>query len=202
MAAKAAAKATVNPFKVKATKTPAAGGKTDAVTPPSNIAAAVDEFRRLQDQAKHFEGQATVHKDAIGEWARDEYAKRAMGGDPDSFKILGDESTATFVTSETGSGLTEEHLEELQKEVSAADAEKLVKVDYGSIRLDAETLEKNYDAVVAALQALPPEVLESLFKPATKVAVKGALGLARGIAKDADHLGRIMKALRLKNYIK
>ena len=86
-----------DPFKtrkVKSEATPEAG----ALNPPPDVAEAIDRFRDCQDQAKHFEGEATVYKDKIQNWALDELVSRTYNGQSGSFKILGDETMVTFVT--------------------------------------------------------------------------------------------------------
>ena len=35
------------------------------MTPPDEVAAAIDAFREAQDQAKHFEGEATIQKNIV-----------------------------------------------------------------------------------------------------------------------------------------
>ncbi len=37
----------------------------DTITPPTEVAEAIDAFRDAQEQMKHFEGEMTVQKDAI-----------------------------------------------------------------------------------------------------------------------------------------
>src|SRR4051794_9816801 len=69
----------------------------DTITPPAEISRAIDEFRDAQEQAKHFEAEATLHKDAINDYSRREYAKRVVKGKSRSFKLLGEQSMVTYV---------------------------------------------------------------------------------------------------------
>ena len=57
-------------------------------------------------------------------------------------------------------------------------------------------------AVVEALQALPEDVLENLFKPMLMKARPGAAEAAKGYAKKPAELLEMLKSLRIKNYIR
>src|SRR5262249_21423676 len=154
----------VDPFKTrKVREAPAA--QSDTITPPKEIARHIDEFRAAQEQAKHFEGEATIHKDAVMAYGTQEFTKRLFNGMDESFKILGEDGMVTYVSTEASAGQTEEDVSEIEREWGKAAAEELVVRDYGSIRFDGAVLEANYDAVVEALQTLPAEVLDNLFKP-------------------------------------
>ena len=48
-------------FKTRKTREPEADAG-DTLTPPEQIAQAIDAFREAQEQAKHFEGEATFKK--------------------------------------------------------------------------------------------------------------------------------------------
>lgn len=191
----------VDPFKTRKTKTEVTK-ETDTVTPPVEIAQAIDSFRECQDQAKHFEGEATIHKDAIMAFAQDEYAKRAMRGMDKSFKILGDETMVTFVIQDSSAGLTDEDVEEFAHKWGEDAAEELITRDLRSIRFDPNVLAANYEQIVEALQVLPEEILNNLFKPMLMMAQPGALEKAKKYAKTPDELLEIISALKLKNYIR
>lgn len=201
--AKAAAKSAkkVDPFKTRKSKTEDADAG-DTLSPPEEIAAAIDAFRECQDQAKHFEGEATIHKNAILGFAEEEYVKRLSGGKNTSFKVLGDETMVTYVVMDASAGLSEEDVEEFAKIYGRKAAEDLIVRDFASIKFDAKVLEANYDAVVEALQALPAEVLENLFKPMLMKARSGAAEAAKSYAKKPDELLEMLKALKIKNYIR
>jgi hypothetical protein len=196
-----ATKKKVDPFKTKKTKTEASDA-SDTISPPAEVAEAIDAFREAQDQAKHFEGEATIHKDTILRFSEEEYVKRLIGGKNKSFKILGDETMVTYVVMDASAGLTEEDAEEFAKNFGQEAAEDLIVRDYSSVKFDAKVLEANYDAVVEALQTLPPEVLENLFKPMLMKAAPGAAERAKQYAKKANDLLEMLKALRIKNYIR
>jgi len=193
--------AKVDPFKTKKTKTPTTEGN-DTVTPPAKVAQAIDAFREAQDQAKHFEGEATIHKDLIIDYAQGEYAKRLLGGLQKSFKILGEETMVTYIVQDSSSGLTEEDAAEFRERWGEKATEELIVRDFASIKFDAEVLEANYDAVVNALQKLPADVLENLFKPMLMRAAPGAIEKAKAYAKTPEDLRELMKQLKIKNYIK
>ncbi len=200
--AKATVKAKkIDPFKTKKTKTETSDAN-DTLSPPKEVAEAIDAFRECQDQAKHFEGEATIHKNTILNYSEDEYVKRLIGGKNNSFKVLGEETMVTYVVMDASAGLTEEDLEEFTKSYGEDAAEDLIVRDYGSIKFDAKVLEANYDAVVAALQNLPAEVLENLFKPMLMKARSGASEGAKKYAKKPDDLLEMLKSLKIKNYIR
>jgi hypothetical protein len=201
--AKATAKTAkrTDPFKTRKTKSEekAAG---DTLTPPTEIAQAIDAFREAQDQAKHFEGEATIHKNAILGYSEEEYVKRLLSGKNKSFKVLGDETMVTYVVMDSSAGLSDEDVEEFEKNFSRKAAEDLIVRDFASIKFDPKVLEANYDAVVEALQVLPEEVLENLFKPMLHKARPGAAEGSKQYAKKPDELLEMLKALRIKNYIR
>lgn len=202
--AKAPAKSSakkVDPFKTRKSKAEETRAG-DTLTPPHEIAEAIDAFRECQDQAKHFEGEATVHKNAILGFAEEEYIKRLQSGKNTSFKILGDETMVTYVVMDASAGLSEEDVEEFAKNFGRQAAEDLIVRDYSSIKFDAKVLEANYDAVVEALQTLPEDVLSNLFKPMLMKARSGAAEGAKHYAKKADDLLEMHKALKIKNYIR
>ncbi len=200
--AKATSKAKkIDPFKTKKTKTETSDAN-DTLSPPKEVAAAIDAFRECQDQAKHFEGEATIHKNTILNYSEDEYVKRLIGGKNNSFKVLGEETMVTYVVMDASAGLTDEDVEEFSKNYGDQAAEDLIVRDFSSIKFDAKVLEANYDAVVAALQNLPSEVLENLFKPMLMKARSGAAEGAKKYAKKPDDLLEILKSLKIKNYIR
>lgn len=198
---KAAKAKKVDPFKTKKSKaeTSHAG---DTISPPKEVAEAIDAFRECQDQAKHFEGEATIHKNVVLNFSEEEYVKRLLTGKNTSFKVLGEETMVTYVVMDASAGLTEEDVEEFAKNWGKEAAEELIVRDFSSIKFDAKVLEENYDAVVNALQTLPPEILENLFKPMLMKARPGAAEAAKRYAKKPDDLLEILKSLKIKNYIR
>jgi hypothetical protein len=190
-----------DPFKTRKTKTEVAQAG-DTLSPPSEIAQAIDAFREAQDQAKHFEGEATIYKNQILEYSEEEYAKRLLTGKNKSFKVLGDETMVTYVVMDSSAGLTEEDVEEFTKAWGKEAAEDLIVRDYASIKFDGKVLEANYDKVVEALQTLPSDILDNLFKPMLMKARSGAAEGAKEYAKKADDLLDMLKQLKIKNYIR
>lgn len=191
----------VDPFKTKKTKTEATNA-SDTISPPTEVAEAIDAFRECQDQAKHFEGEATIHKDVILRFSEEEYIKRLLSGKNTSFKVLGEETMVTYVIMDASAGLSEEDAEEFAKNFGHEAAEDLIVRDFSSIKFDAKVLEANYDAVVEALQTLPAEILENLFKPMLMKARPGAAEGAKHYSKNGDELLEMLKALKIKNYIR
>jgi len=191
----------VDPFKMRKTKTEVTK-ETDTVTPPPEIAQAIDSYRECQDQAKHFEGEATIHKDTIMGFAQDEYAKRSMKGMSKSFKIMGDETMVTYVIQDSSAGLTEEDVEEFSNRWGEDAAQDLITRDLRSIRFDPNVLAANYEAIVEALQVLPEEILDNLFKPMLMMASTGVIDKAKKYAKTPEELLEIISALKVKNYVR
>ncbi len=202
MAKQAATKKKADPFKTRKTKTESAKAAGDTLTPPAEVMEAIDAFREAQDQAKHFEGEATIHKNTILDYATEEYAKRLHSGKNKSFKVLGDETMVTYVVMDASAGLTEEDADDFSKSFGQKAAEDLIVRDFASLRFDPKVLEENYDEVVEALQALPDNVLENLFKPMLMKARPGAAEAAKHYAKSPEDLQEIIKALKIKNYIR
>ena len=190
-----------DPFKVRQTKTEATK-ESDTITPPEHISLAIDKFRQCQDQAKHFEGEATVYKDTVHNWALEEYVKRTRSGLPKSFKLLGDEAMATFVVMDSSAGLTQEDIAMISDRFGEDVTDALVERDFRSIRFDPKVLEANYDAVVEALSSLDDSILESLFKPMLMKAKPGAVEKAKALVKEESDFRELLVALKMKNYIR
>ena len=191
----------VDPFKTKKTKTEASDA-SDTISPPKEVAEAIDAFRECQDQAKHFEGEATIHKDKIVEYCQDSYIERLTNGQGGSFKVLGDETMVTFVTMDSSAGLTDEDFAEIRERFGDACADALVEKDFRSIRFNDQVLSANYDEVVAALEALPEQILANLFKPMLMKAKPGAADIAKKYAKKPGELKELLGLLKMKQYIR
>ena len=129
------------------------------------------------------------------------FAESLSGADK-SFKIMGDDTLVTYVVMDSSAGLTEEDLEHVREKWGDDAADELLVRDYRSIRFDPKVLEANYEAVVAALQTLPEEVLEKLFKPMLLKARPSALDKSKKYAKSADELADLIQDLKLKHYIR
>lgn len=203
-AAKSSSKSTAakDPFKTKRSSSPAAKQADNVLTAPADVSEAVDAFRSAQDQAKFFEGEATVHKNTILNFAAEEFSKRLYNGENGGFKVQGIESMAMYVVQDASAGLSEEDVEEFAGRWGQKAADDLITRDFASIRFNDAVLEANYDAVVKALQVLPPEILDSLFKPMAMKARSGAAEMARRHVKNPDDLREIMRHLKLKHYIR
>lgn len=198
---KAKPKASSGPFKTRRTREPEAQA-SDTLEAPDAVKQAIDQFREFQEQAKHFEGEATVQKDIVLEYTQEEYAKRVLNGKNRSFKVLGDESMVTFVVMDSSAGLTEEEAEAFAERWGEEAKEELITNDLGSIRFDPKVLEANFEAVVEALKKLPPKVADALFKPMLMKAAPGAVEKAKKYAKSADELKELVQQLKIKNYIR
>ncbi len=199
---KSSANKKVDPFKVRKT-TSTAKPADDAITPPTKVAQAIDAFREAQNQYKHFEGEMTIQKDEILNYASDEFAKRLLKGMKNSFKILGEETMVNYVVMDSSAGLSEEDVEAFKQRWGKEAAEQLITKDLGSVRFEPAVLEANYDAIVEALQThLSAEVLENLFKPMLMKARPGASEKAKTWAETPQELREILQSLKIKNYIR
>jgi hypothetical protein len=188
-------------FKTRKTREPEAEAG-DTITPPEEIAQAIDAFRDAQEQAKHFEGEATVHKDAINDYSLKEYSKRVLKGKARSFKLMGEQSMVTYVVMDASAGLTEDDVEAFKEQWGEQAADDLITRDFASIRFDGQVLEANYEAVVEALSTLPKDILENLFKPMLLKAKPGAVERAKKYAKSAEDLQELIRQLKIRNYIR
>ena len=192
----------VDPFKTRKTKEPAEN-KVDTITPPADIQRSIDLFREYQEQAKHFEAEATVHKDKVVTYGLDKYCERVRKeGRTKSFKILGKESVVNYIIQDSSAGLSEEDQEEFERRWGKAAAEEMIVRDHSSIRFDGAVLEEHYEIVVRALQTLPEEILNKLFKPMLMKASPQAIDKAKKYAKTPHELAEMIKQLRIKSYIK
>lgn len=188
-------------FKTRKTRE-AAPKEGDTVTPPEDIMRAIDSFRDAQEQAKHFEGEMTVQKDAINEYSRKEFVKRIQKGKKSSFKLLGEQSMVTYVVMDASAGLTEDEVEAFRERWGDEATDELIMRDLASIRFDGEVFEENYEAITEALSSLPKDVLESLFKPMLQKARPGAVDIAKKHAKSTEDLLELIQQLKIRNYIR
>lgn len=194
-------KKSADPFKTRKTKD-TVDSKVDTITPPAEVQRAVDLFRENQEQAKHFEGEATVYKDRIVEFSLDEYCKRIYKGQNKSFKILGHETIVNYIIQDSSAGLTEEDFEEFASRWGKKAAEDMIVRDYASLRLNAQVLSDHYNEIVKALQTLPKNVFENLFRPMLMKASPDAVQKAKKHTKNARELMEMIRQLKIKNYIK
>lgn len=192
---------TKGPFKTKKSSVPTKT-QDNVLVPPAEVAEAVDAFRVAQDQAKFFDGEASLHKNTILDYATEEFAKRAYSGDEKGFKIQGIEAMAMYVVQDAGAGLSEEEVEEFAERFGRAAADDLIVRDYASIRFNESVLAANYDAVVKALSTLPDHIVDNLFKPMAMKACNNAVSAALRHVDTAEDLREILKALKLRQYVR
>lgn len=200
-AAPAKAEAKTSPFKTKKSTVQAKQAE-NVLSPPPDVAEAVDAFRAAQDQAKFFDGEATVHKNTVLDYANAEYSKRLYAGEGGGFKVQGHETMAMFVVQDSSAGLSEEDVDEFASRWGKKAADELIVRDFASIRFNESVLAANYDAVVEALQTLPAEIVDALFKPMAMKAAHGAADAARRHVKGPEELAEILRHLKLKQYVR
>ena len=107
-----------------------------------------------------------------------------------------------YVVQNSSAGLTEEELHEFAERWGEKAADELITKDFSSIKFDPKVLEQHYDKIVDALQVLPEEILDNLFKPMLMKAVPGALEKLSQYTKSPEEFLELMKQLKIKNYIK
>lgn len=190
-----------SPFKTKKS-TVATKQADNIITPPAIVAEAVDAFRNAVDQAKFHEGEATVHKNTVMEFAAQEFSRRLYHGDTQGFKIQGNEFLAMYVVQDAGAGLSEEDVDQFRERWGDEAAQDLIVRDFASIRFNESILETHYDEVVAALQTLPEEILDHLFRPMALKVRKGALERVRKFAKNKEELQEMMRDLKFRHYVR
>ncbi|MGE0173480.1 MAG: hypothetical protein AB7T49_11855 [Oligoflexales bacterium] len=190
-----------DPFKTRKTKE-ATKVVEDSVKPPEEVAEAVDMFRECQEQARHFEGEATIYKDRILEFCQEQYAKRLLTGKGKSFKVMGDEAMVTYIVMDSSAGLTEEDVAYIAEKWGQDAADRLITRDLRTIRFDDKVLEAHYDEIVSALQNLDPEILENLFKPMLMKAKPNVAEEIKKFAKNPEEIREILSDLKVKHYIK
>ena len=188
-----------DPFKTRKTSSQEETAN-DTLTPPDEVAKAIDAFRECQEQAKHFEGEATIHKDAVLRYARESYSQRVFKGQISSFKVMGQEALVTFVAMDSSAGLTDEDVAIIDQRWGSDAASEPVERDFRSLRFDAKVLEANFDQVVNALQKLPEDVLDNLFKPMLMKATEHAVEKAKRYAKTPEDMEEMLRMLKMKNY--
>jgi hypothetical protein len=193
--------AKADPFKTRKTKEPTKVVE-DSLKAPEEIAESVDKFRECQEQARHFEGEATIYKDRILEFCKEEYAKRLTKGRAKSFKVMGDEAMVTYVVMDSSAGLTDEDVAYIAEKWGQEAADRLITRDLRTIRFDEKVLEAHYDEIVDALHDLDPEILENLFKPMLMKTKPNVAEELKKFAKTPDEIREILTDLKVKHYIK
>lgn len=196
-----AKKSKIDPFKTRKSKAKTVSG-SEPLSPPDEIKEAIDNFREKQEQAKHFEGEATIYKDSVLNYCQAEYSKKAVKGQTSSFKVIGSEAMVHYVVQNSSAGLTEEEFFEFEQQWGEKAANELITRDFASIKFEPKVLEQHYDQIVDALQVLPEEILDNLFKPMLMKAAPGALEKLANFTKSSEDFLELMKQLKIKNYIK
>lgn len=187
-----------SPFKVRKAAEP----KLREIDAPAEIAEAIDKFTDNVQQARHFEAEAEVFKDTVASFARNLYADNVNSGRPGNFRLLGNESAVLYMATHSGGQLDEQEYAQFVEQYSGEIADALIESDYGAIRFNADVLKANYEAVVKALQSLPEHIVDNLFLPMPMRAKPDALDKLKVYAKSPSEIVELMRALKLKNYIR
>lgn len=191
----------VDPFKVR--KHSNTKEKDAPVHPPLEIAISVDIFVDAKREVKRLEGECADHKKPILEFARLEFAKRALKGkDESSFNIAGEEELVLFVHENRGSSLNDEDVQALVDEVGEERAAEMLQIDLHSFKFNVAALEQHFDEVVKVLQQLPKEILEQLITPGAVVMRSGAYDKAKEVAESPEQLAKIAEILKIRSYLK
>ena len=192
--------ATAKIFKTASTS---AKSKNDVIMANGDMINVVDSYKKLNDEIKHLEGEATIFKNEFKAYAHNLFSERVITGKTNNFKVEGKTGSVSYIVQDASSGITDEDYAAFTEKWGKKAAKELIMDDLGSIKFDADVLTANYDAVVTALQnALPAEVLESLFKPMLMKAAKGAVDKAAKIAKDPEKLAEMLTDLKVKTQVR
>lgn len=204
--AKKASKAKPNIFKVRKTAEKKVTKSKATVLDPGTdeLKEAVDSFSSLKKQIKHLEGEMTVYKDMLTDFSEENYAERNKGGITGNFKIQGNETQINYIVPARARAKDEAKYDEFVETHGEATAERLLEVDYGSIRLNAEFLSEgnNQELLMTALGKLGQDFLDNVFTSPTYKVTKDAVLEASDIAKNADELRSILTDLQLASYLK
>lgn len=194
----------INPFaKIKKASDTKAGG-LDHVKAPEDLAPAVDKFKKIQAQIKGLEGDLGEVKGRIESFGRMTFAQRQMRNQSGNFYIDGAEDSVSYQFQNASSAIADEDYQRFVSEKGEHVAQALLKVNTASIKFNSKTLEEPgvMDKVVDALQALPADILDRLFTPASYDVVDDVFVKARAFAKTPEEYAEIMARLKVRNYVK
>jgi len=193
-------------FKVRATSAEkkTSKSKSAVLDPGESLKEAVDAFASLKAQIKHLEGEMTVYKDTLTEFAEETFADRNKAGKTGNFKIQGVECQLNYIVPAKARAKDEEKYQAFVEAHGEKTAERLLEVDYGSIRLNAEFLSQgtNQEKLMTALGKLGQEFLDEVFTVPTYKVVPDVVAEATSVASDARELQMILADLHLASYLR
>jgi len=170
-----------------------------------SVAASVDQYASLHGQIKLLEGQQEKFKNEVVAEAKSAFAKRVFDGMTGNLKILGNDESVTFITQNSGSGLTGEDLETIATEFGKKAVAALTEADLGSLKFKSDFISSSdnqkrmFDALAKAFSS---DELAEMFQPITHKVKATAIESAVIHVKSADELADLYTALKLKAYIK
>ena len=192
----------VDIFKVKKTAAPTKSNGTNVVHPDPAIAAAVDQYNKLNAEIKSLSGELTVTKNTLESYARREHANRIYIGNKDNFKIQGNETQVMWVAQNSSGGMGQDQYDEFSAKWGTSAAESLLKVDMSTVRFNVDVLEKNKDVIMAALQSIDPSILENLFTSPTYKVTETIIANLSEHTKSAAEVEDLARDLKIKAYVK
>ena len=195
----------INPFaKIKSRSDAKAGGLDHVKAPTPDVAQAVDDYKKLSAQIKSLEGELARSKGVLEQFGRLTFAQRQTRNHGGNFYIDGNEDTVSFQYQNASSALAGDDYQAFVSRRGEEAANALLEINVASVKFDPKTLEEPgvMDQVVTALQALPEELLERLFTPATYGVVDEVFVRARPFAKTPEEYAALMHDLKVRNYVK
>lgn len=177
----------------------------DATVPvlevPDDLKSMVDEFAALTAQSRELTVKLEALKSRLHAHCRQEFVGRLLAGETGGFRILGTTGRATFVVRGPGATLSQSERTALESRFGANIGTALLRRDLSSFRFNAAVLEANYDAVVAALNTLPREIVSSLVVPGGYRAVDDAASRVREHVQDSTAALELLTGLRLTTFV-
>jgi hypothetical protein len=169
------------------------------------VASAVDQYAELAAQIKNLEGKQDGFKDTVLGEVKMVFAKRVFDGITGNLKILGNDESVTFITQNSGSGLSKSEIKEIAAEFGKKAADSLTEEDLASLKFKPDFIASadNQKRMYAALaKEFSSEELAGMFQPTMFKVTATAIESAVVHVKSADELKKLYTALKLKAYIK
>lgn len=190
----------IDPFSIREDVDTSQQNKEQEV--PEQVRKSVDEYKECKRQSKKFDGLAEMYKKTVCDFVRPVYATNAITGNVGNIKLRGNEDSVTYIVQQRSKGLSLSDVKALKEKWGDELVTSLTQKDFGSIKFDTAVLEKNYEAVISALNNLPSEVLKNLFKPMTIKAKPDAISIAADKVNNPSALAEIIADLQIVNFIR
>lgn len=205
MAKKTENKPVIDPFKkIASTKEKKAGGLDHVNSADEVTKAAVDEYKRIAGEMKRLEGEQAAHKAVVEGYARKTFCERQVKNTSGNFYVDGNADVVMYQAQNANAGIAADGYATIVEEHGEEAAEELLMLDTASVKFNADKLKEPgvMEKFVAALQVLPPEILNDLFTAATYKVTEDVFVKMRSHAETAEEFQALMASLKIKNFIK